>query len=213
MTYAQFKAEWNSRRVDYDHVYAYQCVDLILQYCKERYGLATGISGNAVDYWYKPSAPLKTKMDRIQTKDCKQGDIVVLSGLAGNPYGHIGIAEKQDANNVWLLEQNGYGGGTGTGKNAIGVYRAIPKSRVLGVWRAKAAPAPAPTTGTAKVINEAYVRVAPSTSAKLGGSQLLHPGETFKFVAEVTGQSVAGNSMWFKSQFGNYVWSGNCKVV
>jgi hypothetical protein len=216
MTYAQFKTEWNGRRVDYDHVYAYQCVDLILQYCKERFGLSKGIWGNAIDYWYKPSAPLLTKFTRLATKDCKQGDIVILTGLAGNPYGHIGICEKQDSKNVWLLEQNGYGGGTGTGKNAIGVWRAVSKSRIVGVLRPKVAAAPT-AGGTAKALREAYVRKAPSTTARLGGSMMLQPGETFKFAAKVAGERVSQNgvntNIWLKSIYGNYVWSGNCKVL
>ncbi len=152
MNYEQFKAAWLGRRVDYDNVFAYQCVDLILQYIKDCYGLNTGVWGNAIDYWTRPSAPLLTKFDLIPTTDCQQGDIVVLWGLSGNPYGHIGICDSQTSSTVRLLEQNGYGGGDGIGKNAVGIYREISKSRIAGILRPKKPPvqppAPAPARQT-----------------------------------------------------------------
>lgn len=140
MNYQQFKSEWLGGRVDYDHVYAYQCVDLILEYIKECYGIPSGVWGNAIDYWNSPTPILLTKFDKIATTQCKEGDIVVLYGLPGNPYGHIGILDHQDASGVWLLEQNATGSSDGLGKSAIGVYRAIPTSRIAGVLRPKAAP-------------------------------------------------------------------------
>lgn len=205
--YTDFKSEWTGRRVDYDHVYNYQCVDLILQYVAEKYGLPSGVTGNAIDYWYRTSAPLFSRFDKIATNDCRQGDIVVLSGLAGNPYGHIGICDSQAGANVTILEQNGAGGGTGTGRDAVEL-RAIPRSRVVGVLRPKGS-APAPAGGTAKVIREAYVRVAPNLGAALGGSRVLYPGETFQYSEKVAGQSVGGNNIWYHSTRGNFVWSGN----
>lgn len=149
MSYSSFKSSWTGRRVDYDHVYAYQCVDLILIYIKEEYGLASGVWGNAIDYWRRPSAPLLTKFDLVGGTDCKQGDIVVLNGLAGNPYGHIGICDSQDGSNVTILEQNGNGSGTGTGGDAVRL-RAIPKSRIAGLLRPKGAPAPPPAPPAAR---------------------------------------------------------------
>ncbi len=149
MSYQTFKNSWSGRRVDYDHVYAYQCVDLILQYIKDEFGTPSGVWGNAIDYWTHTSSPLLAKFDKIATQDCKQGDIVVLNGLPGNPYGHIGICDSQDANNVVILEQNGAGGGTGTGSNAIRT-RAVAKSRIAGVLRPKAAQAPAPAPAPAR---------------------------------------------------------------
>lgn len=152
MTYQDFKNEWNGRRVDYDHVYAYQCVDLILEYVKECYGLASGVWGNAIDYWNKPTPTLLTKFEKVQGTQAQQGDIVVLNGLAGNPYGHIGICDHQDNSGIWILEQNAMGDATGTGRSAIGVYRAIPLSRLAGLLRAKsdviAPPTPAPARQT-----------------------------------------------------------------
>lgn len=146
MTYAQFKSKWMGSRVDFDRVYAYQCVDLILQYAYECFGV-TGIWGNAIDYSRasNANAKLREKMDLLNTRDCRQGDIVSLTGLSGNPYGHIGICDSQDANNVTILEQNGHGSGGGTGSDAIRL-RAIPKSRIAGVLRPKSAPTPPPVS-------------------------------------------------------------------
>lgn len=142
MSYANFKNEWLGKRIDYDHVYSYQCVDLILQYVKQEYGLASGVWGNAIDYWRKPTATLLTKFNIVSGTDCKQGDIVVLNGLAGNPYGHIGICDTQDANNVVILEQNGStGNGSGVGGDAIRT-RAVSKTRIAGLLRPKGSSTP-----------------------------------------------------------------------
>lgn len=205
--YTDFKAQWLGQRIDYDHVYNYQCVDLILQYVAEDFGLPSGVTGNAIDYWYRTSAPLFTKFDKVGGTDCQQGDIVVFNGLSGNPYGHIGICDSQDASNVTILEQNGAGGGTGTGRDAIEL-RAIPKSRIAGILRPKGS-ASTSQGGTATVQREAYVRVAPNLGAALGGSQVLEAGDTFQYSEKVQGQSVGGNSTWYHSTRGNYVWSGN----
>lgn len=144
MSYSAFKERWNGKRVDYDHIYSYQCTDLINQYNFEELGVPVAY-GNAIDFWTRTPAALLPKVDKLATTDCKQGDIVVLNGLAGNPYGHIGICESQTGTTVKLLEQNAVGTATGTGRDAIGVYRDIPKSRIAGVLRPKAAvPAPTP---------------------------------------------------------------------
>lgn len=76
-------------------------------------------------------------------------------------------------------------------------------------------PSPTPTVKTAKVIHETYVRVAPNTSAALGGSRLLYPNDTFTYTEKVVGQMVNQNgvktNLWYHSTKGHYVWSGNCK--
>lgn len=211
MTYQAFKAEWLGRRIDYDHVYGYQCVDLILEYLKEDFGIPSGVSGNAIDYWNHTSPALLAHFDKVAGSQASQGDIVVFNGLPGNPYGHIGICDSEDSANITILEQNGAdGNGSGAGGDAIRT-RAIPRSRVAGVLKPKSSPAPAPGGGgTAKVLREAYVRAAPNTAAALAGSRVLEPGNTFQYSGKVTGQSVGGNNVWYKSVYGHYVWSGNC---
>ena len=149
MAYQDFKNRWLGRRIDYDHVYAYQCVDLILIYVKEEFGLASGIWGNAIDYWNRPSAPLLGRFSLVAGSNAQQGDIVILNGLAGNPYGHIGICESANTTIINILEQNGAGSGTGTGRDAIQV-RSISKSRVAGLLRPKTAPPQAPAPPAAR---------------------------------------------------------------
>lgn len=153
MTYQDFKVRWNGRRINYDGVYFYQCVDLILQYIADCYGITSGVWGNAIDYWYNPKAPLLQKFDKLATTNCQPGDIVVLFGLNGNIYGHIGICDHQDANNVWMFEQNGAtGNGSGTGKDAPQVWRSVPKTRIAGILRPKPSqPAPPPVTPAPRV--------------------------------------------------------------
>lgn len=81
------------------------------------------------------------------------------------------------------------------------------------------APTPAPPQGggTAEAIRVTNVRVAPNTGAALGGSRQLQPGQTFGFSALVHGELVNQNGvssdLWYHSNVGNYVWSGNCKTL
>lgn len=142
MTFSDFKNAWLNGRIDYDHVYYFQCVDFILQYMKDCAGVATGIWGNAIDYANRPTSVFLNAVDKVTDGSKKAGDIVVLSGLAGNPFGHIGV---RDTDPSMFLEQNGAtGGGTGTGRDAIGVYRKVPEDRVVASYRLKGSGTPPP---------------------------------------------------------------------
>jgi hypothetical protein len=154
MNFNRFKNEWLGKRVDWDKVYSYQCVDLILQYVYECYGITGGVSGNAIDYWVKTgnngfNTNLLSKFDKITSNEAREGDIVILNGLAGNPYGHIGVATGSvNAAELEILEQNGQdGSGNGEGGNTIRV-RYVARNRVAGLLRPKVPvsnPAPAPS--------------------------------------------------------------------
>lgn len=158
MDFTQFKNKWLGHVVDYDRVYKFQCVDLILQYIYECYGINRDVSGNAIDYWTKTGVngfnqALLNKFNKIPNTEVQQGDIVVLNGLPGNPYGHIGIATGNiNATEVEILEQNGQdGSGNGLGGNVIRT-RYIARNRVAGLLRPQVlasvpAPASAPATG------------------------------------------------------------------
>ncbi len=169
MDFNSFKNEWLGRKIDYDNVFQNQCVDLILQYVKEGYGIGTGVRGNAINYWTEPSAALLTRFQRVGGNDALQGDIVVFNGLAGNPYGHIGIATgNRDSVNVEVLEQNGQtGNGTGTGGDAIRT-RYISLNRVAGILRpitlAVAPPAAVVFPFTIEMINPKQIRINKDTS-------------------------------------------------
>jgi hypothetical protein len=154
MSFQSFKNKWMGERVDADGAYQYQCVDLIRQYFAEERGLAkTGAWGNAIDYWRSPVSHVLAVCDKIPGSNAIEGDIVVLNGLAGNPYGHIGIATGNiNARQVEILEQNGStGNGSGTGGDAIRT-RYVDRSRAAGLLRLK------PIGGSIVTLTEADVR-------------------------------------------------------
>lgn len=132
MSLDQFVQKWLGGRTDYDHVYAYQCVDLILQYLADCWGISSNVWGDAIDYWTKPTARLLQDFEKV-TGTPQAGDIVVLNPTSTNPYGHIMIA----VNATTAIEQNGYSG-DGDGLNGDEVrYRTIPTARVAGLLRKK----------------------------------------------------------------------------
>lgn len=132
MTLEQFTTKWLGGRTDYDKVYAHQCVDLILQYLAEVHGITSGVRGNAIDYWTKPSARLLQDFEKT-TGTPQYGDIVILNATPTNEYGHILIA----VNGTTAIEQNGAtGDGDGKGGDEVR-YRTIPLSRVAGLLRKK----------------------------------------------------------------------------
>ena len=206
MTYQQFKSIYTGQRRDYDHVYAYQCVDLILQWCYEN-GIPSGVWGNAIDYANKPTAIFSQKFDRVG--NYQQGDVVVLYGLSGNPYGHIGLLDSEGSTTIRLLEQNGAGSGTGTGRDAIGVYRDIPKSRVAAIYRLKsvAPPPPPPPPARSTVFLPSSVRswrlypvggsLVPGTEKATLTPYAFPPGLTYKIESWVGDYAVVIQTQMF----------------
>jgi len=140
MSYISFKNKYLGKKVDYDGVYGFQCVDLVKQYLAEEYGLKPGAWGDAIDYWYNTNPAVLKEFDRLSTNQARQGDIVILKGINGNPYGHIGIADGSSGIlTVTILEQNGAtGNGSGLGGDAIRT-RAVPLWRVVGLLRPRTA--------------------------------------------------------------------------
>jgi hypothetical protein len=171
-----FKNGLLGRRVDYDHVYACQCVDLILQGLHDMHNCPTGVRGNAIDYCNRPSQALVNIAAKLPPgTQPAEGDIAVLktAGYTGDPahdpgYGHIGWATgNYDANNLEILEQNGAtGGGTGLGGDAIRT-RWVPRSRIACLWRFHDQPSPTPTPAS----------VPATTASGLHVGEVLHlPG-------------------------------------
>lgn len=128
-----FISHWLGRRVDYDKVYLYQCVDLILQYLSEVFGVHSGVWGNAIDYWTDPTPKLLEYFDKVSGTNFQRGDIIVLLPTKTNKYGHIMVA----VDSVTALEQNGAtGDGDGLGGDEVR-FRAVPKDRIAGILRPK----------------------------------------------------------------------------
>lgn len=88
MSYQSLKKKLTGKRVDYDEVYKYQCVDLIKKYAADYFGVKPGAWGDAIDYATSPAASFLKVFER--TNNPIQGDIVVFSG---GRYGHIGLVD------------------------------------------------------------------------------------------------------------------------
>lgn len=160
MNFQDFMNEWVGRSVDYDHVFRFQCVDLILQYLYEGYGI-NGAYGNAIDFWANPNPKVLARFHKVSGSDALTGDIVIFNGLPGNPYGHIGIATGNlNATALEVLEQNGQtGDGSGQAGDSIRT-RYISRDRVAGLLRPNAE-APAGPPYTVEEIDPRMVKVRP----------------------------------------------------
>ena len=77
------------KSLDYDGVYGAQCVDLI-KYYYDFLGCASYARGNGCDY---ATNTLPSGWARYQGAQPQPGDILVYSGNASNPYGHVAIYE------------------------------------------------------------------------------------------------------------------------
>ena len=77
------------KSLDYDGVYGAQCVDLI-KYYYDFLGCASYARGHGCDY---ATNALPSGWARYQGAQPQPGDILVYSGNASNPYGHVAIYE------------------------------------------------------------------------------------------------------------------------
>lgn len=165
MNFQTFKNQWLDHTVDYDRAYGFQCVDLIKQYLHQVFGLNPGAWGNAIDYWRHTAAPILARFDKVESTNPQAGEVVILNGLHGNPYGHIVIATgNQNTHQFEALEQNGStGNGKGQGGDKIRT-RFIDKSRIAGVLRPK---------GHSEAVKNGqtwFVRSQPNTAGQIIGA-------------------------------------------
>lgn len=153
LSFDQFKSEWLGKRVDYDHVFSFQCVDVVLQYIYECYGI-NGAYGNAIEWWTKTDSKLFAKFTKVDDGSVCKGDIAIFHTIGHTDFlgdGHIGIATGNgDPNSIEILEQNAVGSGTGLGRDAI-LTRFIARNRLAGVLRPL--PVVAPITYAVSYIN------------------------------------------------------------
>lgn len=145
-TFQQWSTDWflvpqSRRRVDFDGVEHYQCVDLVKDYLSKVHGITAGGWGNAINYWYFTNRILLEKFKKAGNVDPQAGDIAVFETnktpiVRGKQPGHIAVATgKHTAATMEIIEQNGStGSGDGVGENAIR-YRWIAKSRLAGLLR------------------------------------------------------------------------------
>ena len=112
--YNEFKNEWLGKCIDYDNCYKYQCIDLIKLYLDKCLGYwKIGSLGNAknipnndfFNWWAK--IPLTIS-------NARQWDIVVANK---GDYWHVAIVDRVVNGKIQVLEQNGTGKNSGSGKD------------------------------------------------------------------------------------------------
>lgn len=67
--------------------------------------------------------------------------------------------------------------------------------------------------GRVTVTGNCNVRQQPKRDAAFGGSKSLNVGDEFNWIAKVYGDYVGSNNVWYQSEFGNFVWSGNLREI
>ena len=151
-SYQEYKSSVLGQRIDYDHRYGYQCVDLIDDlWCKLGYPIAyCSTSGYAKDIWEqrKTNGVLK---NHTEVSVMQPGDIAVFREVPGvTPLSHIAIFDSDAGNGYgWYLGQN-------QGASHVNVVK-LPYSATYATalrpncWKV-AKPTPAPTT-TASILN------------------------------------------------------------
>lgn len=114
MTLEEFVKKYNGKKVDYDHAYGAQCVDLFRQYTKEALGIKehTGpcaTSGGAKDLFldYDKMPVEKKYFTRSKGKAYQPGDILIWDQSPTNKYGHVAIFLAYLGNGLLVFEQNG----------------------------------------------------------------------------------------------------------
>lgn len=126
MSHNDFLTKRLGKKVDYDGLYGYQCVDLAKQYMKEVHAIEPGIFGWSALTWYESGTPFSNnpaawkKVAYASGLTPSTGDIIFRGPSGSNTYGHVAVVDSMvDASKVQVIEQNGLGWGTGTGKDAI----------------------------------------------------------------------------------------------
>jgi len=124
VSYTQFVTARLGKKVDYDGVFQYQCVDLIKQYIKDLTGHEPWVFGGAAAVGYDTGSPFVgiqtwVKIPRSEGVMPRQGDVIFWWPSTGNSYGHVAIVDSIAWSKVTVIEQNGVGGGNGEWGNAI----------------------------------------------------------------------------------------------
>ena len=111
MNFTDFINTYSGKRVEYDNVSYYQCVDLVKMYANKVLGLRFGAFGNAKDYYYNYNniALLKDNFKKIPNTATfipQRGDIVVWKN---GSYGHIAVATGEGTTSWFKSFDQNYG--------------------------------------------------------------------------------------------------------
>ena len=114
MTLEEFVKKYKGQKVDYDHAYGAQCVDLFRQYAKEGLGIpehtgSCATSGGAKDLFLDyDKMPIEKKyFTRSKGKSYIPGDVLIWDKTDKNQYGHVAIFLAYLGNGLLVFEQNG----------------------------------------------------------------------------------------------------------
>ena len=112
--YKEFRDAWLGKCIDYDNCYKYQCIDLIKLYLDKCLGYGKiGSLGNAKDVPNNRFFDGWAKIT-LTTSNAKQWDIVVANK---GTYWHVAIVDRVVNGQLVVLEQNGTGKNSGSGKD------------------------------------------------------------------------------------------------
>ncbi len=176
-----------------NYKYKGQCVSLIQQLLYNVYNLPFKAYGNAKDW--ATNNELLVNFDRLSSNTMlRPGDILVYPETYGNKYGHMGFIGSDGK----YFDQNGI-------KKLEVAYKEKPYPNYTCILRYKM-----PKSNFNVRVDKpvAMVRKYPDSNSQTSGSIKLVRGDIFLAVAEVVGEEVYGNNIWYKSAKGNYVWSG-----
>lgn len=181
--------------------YKGECVSLIQQYLYKVYGIPFRARGNAKDW---ANIEIQDFKRFNPSNRLKSGDIVIYDS---GKYGHMGIVTI----NGKLLQQNKDGNRIITITDVMPGYVMIQRPNNVNLGENS-------NNGSVFQVrvdkDVAYVRKEPNTnSAKVvqpSGRNYLVRGIIFNAVGIVDGEDPygTGNNKWYKSQKGNFVWSG-----
>lgn len=104
MTLKRFVVTYNSKKVDFDGAYGYQCVDLFRQYCKDVLNVEQCSSVDGAKDLINSPGKLKVTRDSYAP-----GDVLIYGATSSNPYGHVCIlVSLLDSDTFVVFEQNGF---------------------------------------------------------------------------------------------------------
>ena len=144
---------------------------------------------------------------RFRSKpDTYQGPVATLDKGAKVTYvGYVENGESVSGNSKWYKSEKGNyfwsGGVKSVTTSSVAPSKAVKSSDPL----ISAVGEVEITASSLNVRSEPNTKKSPVLSIK--------KGQKVKVVGYVEGESVGGNSKWYKSEKGNYLWSGGVKVV
>lgn len=178
MNFQTWRSHALGRKIDIDHQFGDQCVDVDMDYVqfvwpKLRWNVTLGF-GNAKDLFNSASSSYFTKIPYKQGVVPRQGDIAVFGATGSNPYGHTGAVDSANAGAIHLIQQDGF--------NPNGVCFEAPRtynqSPVVGFLRPK-------TSLAAKVVQT--VKPKPTSSEQF---YVVHSGDTVDAICHRFGIAV-----------------------